>query len=263
MIINMTGGSGDGLNFKVVGGTTQPSNPKENTIWVNTSVGITQWYMGNYPSPSWAASNGTVSIYAETCTSSGLNVMNAVKKNTLRLSPIHAYQRVDGAWVLKNAKIYQNGAWNAFWKGELYKAGNEWTEMTGGFATVGRKSSEVSSADSAALTITRGTSSMTLKTGSGKGGVLYAKTMMNLTNFKTITCKGTFTRGGSYARNLGIGVWNSPVPTYYYTDAVAFYGLSSASGTSISLSVANLTGSYIVGLGLTDSTAVVTEFVLS
>lgn len=31
------------LNFEVVGGTTEPSNPKENTIWLNTETGITKW----------------------------------------------------------------------------------------------------------------------------------------------------------------------------------------------------------------------------
>ncbi|MBE7016641.1 MAG: hypothetical protein E7420_00585 [Ruminococcaceae bacterium] len=42
MIFNMSGG-GTSLNFKVVGGTTQPSNPKENTVWVNTDVDIPYW----------------------------------------------------------------------------------------------------------------------------------------------------------------------------------------------------------------------------
>ena len=36
-------GGGENLNFKVVGGTTEPSNPKENTIWVNTDTAITSW----------------------------------------------------------------------------------------------------------------------------------------------------------------------------------------------------------------------------
>lgn len=31
------------LNFEVVGSTTQPTNPKENTIWVGTTVPITSW----------------------------------------------------------------------------------------------------------------------------------------------------------------------------------------------------------------------------
>ena len=39
-------GGGDNLNFKIVGGTTQPSNPKENTMWVNTGYRIHAWDFG-------------------------------------------------------------------------------------------------------------------------------------------------------------------------------------------------------------------------
>lgn len=41
---------GDGglpLNFKVVGGTTQPANTKENTLWVNTNEKITTWVVSD------------------------------------------------------------------------------------------------------------------------------------------------------------------------------------------------------------------------
>ena len=37
------GAGGIPLNFKVVGGTSAPSNPKQNTIWVNTGNEITAW----------------------------------------------------------------------------------------------------------------------------------------------------------------------------------------------------------------------------
>lgn len=46
MIFNMGGGGNSGgieLNFKVVGGTSAPSSPIENTIWINTSAEITGW----------------------------------------------------------------------------------------------------------------------------------------------------------------------------------------------------------------------------
>lgn len=38
---------GVGLNFKVVGGTSAPVNPRENTIWVNTESEITGWEFSN------------------------------------------------------------------------------------------------------------------------------------------------------------------------------------------------------------------------
>ena len=34
------------LNFKVVGGTSTPTSPKENTVWVNTDTTITGWHFG-------------------------------------------------------------------------------------------------------------------------------------------------------------------------------------------------------------------------
>ena len=37
------GGGSAGLNFRVIGGTTAPANPKENDIWVNTDVKIPNW----------------------------------------------------------------------------------------------------------------------------------------------------------------------------------------------------------------------------
>jgi len=41
MIFNMTGGGVPDLAFQVLGGTTAPENPKENTIWVHTDQKIT------------------------------------------------------------------------------------------------------------------------------------------------------------------------------------------------------------------------------
>ena len=43
MIFNMVGGGIAGLNFEVVGSTAPPINPKENTIWIETSEKITSW----------------------------------------------------------------------------------------------------------------------------------------------------------------------------------------------------------------------------
>ena len=38
-----TGGAGANLNFKLVGGTTEPASPSENMIWVDTDAEITSW----------------------------------------------------------------------------------------------------------------------------------------------------------------------------------------------------------------------------
>ena len=62
MIFNMSGGGAGGgtsLNFKVVGGTSAPENPKENTIWVDTDTEITS-YLFSAVSPN----NVTVDFYS-------------------------------------------------------------------------------------------------------------------------------------------------------------------------------------------------------
>lgn len=41
-----TGGGGGGLNFRVIGCTSQPSSPRDNDIWVNTDTKIPSWCLG-------------------------------------------------------------------------------------------------------------------------------------------------------------------------------------------------------------------------
>lgn len=106
--------SGVELNFEVVGGTTQPSNPKENTIWVNTSNTITSW---------------TFSIEQPTSPSNGMMwfstgeystvPFNALKNNSMQIYPVYAKQYVNGTWEEKTTKSYQNGEWQT-WVRYLY-----------------------------------------------------------------------------------------------------------------------------------------------
>ena len=105
MIFNMVGGSG-GLNFEVVGGTTQPTNPKENTIWINTDAKITSWvFSADEPSMS---TDGMVWI---TIGKASETPFNALKKNKLLVYPLYTKQYIDGAWVRVHSEIYQSGNW--------------------------------------------------------------------------------------------------------------------------------------------------------
>lgn len=122
--IPLIGGGGGGLNFKVVGGTSAPTAPAENTIWVNTAVSITGWVFSTTAPTSPAAgmvwfSTGSISSVA----------FNAVKKNGIWVYPAGCQQYVSGAWVTKTAKTYQSGAWKdwVFW---LYKDGVKEVEFT-------------------------------------------------------------------------------------------------------------------------------------
>ena len=114
---NTGGGGGGGLNFQVVGGTTAPSNPKENTIWINTTEKITSWIFSatepQNPIPGMVWIRTGVSSPAE---------FNALKKNGIQVYPISAKQYVSGAWVNVTVKIYQDAVMNAktiLWNGPM------------------------------------------------------------------------------------------------------------------------------------------------
>lgn len=102
---NTGGGGSGGLNFQVISGTTAPSNPKENMIWVNTSTKITS-YIFSATQPTGSA--GMVWILVGTPSPVEFN---ALKKNGIQVYPISAKQYIGGAWVDKTAKSYQGGKW--------------------------------------------------------------------------------------------------------------------------------------------------------
>ena len=127
-ILNISSGGGAGLNFKVLGGTVLPANPRENTIWVNTSAKITgNVFDVNQPT----GSEGLVWIQTGTSSSAPFN---ALKKDAIQIYPTGAKQYISGAWVDVVAKTYQDGAW-VDWAVFLFKDGDLYESLTGGWGT--------------------------------------------------------------------------------------------------------------------------------
>lgn len=116
------------LNFKVVGGTSAPSNPKENTIWVNTDEKITGYYFQSEQSEE--MTEGEVWIYVGT---SSQVAFNALKKNSIMVYPLSVKQKTGGVLVSRSAKSYQGGKWVDWWMGELYVDGKLHNVLAGGF----------------------------------------------------------------------------------------------------------------------------------
>jgi len=107
-----SGGTGNNLNFDVVGGTTQPVSPKENTIWVNTEVPISGYHFTNISKPNWASTPGMVNIFFESGLGGYKNSFNILKENQFFINPINATQN-DGTttWYDKKIRIYTNNQW--------------------------------------------------------------------------------------------------------------------------------------------------------
>lgn len=119
------GGGGAGLNFKIVR-NPKPSNPAENTIWVDTDVDITGWEFSTTEPEN--PEEGMVWITTGTASTVEFN---ALKKNGVMVYPLAAKQYIDGTWLDKTAKSYQNGEW-VDWMMYLYNKGVEYVDPSTG-----------------------------------------------------------------------------------------------------------------------------------
>lgn len=93
--------------FNIVGSTSQPSSPTENTIWINTSTTISKWQISSIPPTS--AVQGQVWIVTALHTNTFVDVIN---DNKIILQPTKAYQYQNNEWTEVSMRIYQNGSWN-------------------------------------------------------------------------------------------------------------------------------------------------------
>lgn len=256
MIFNTVGGGGGAsLNYEVIGGTSAPSNPSENTIWINTSTTITS-HIFSATTPS-NPSTGMVWI---TVDASSTIKFSATEENPVMIYPVSAKQYVSGAWVYKTAKIYQGSKWVEWWNGELYKNGNEYTSVTGGW--VGKALRGNSSGTDVMPTITRNTGNIVVSINSSTGGgVLHTAQKIDLTKYNTITFKGTLKGSSQYAA-MGLCVWSS-FGTYWKSASATSYVEGSKTVTDGTLDVSSLSGSYYVGFGVyVNASCTITEVIL-
>ena len=224
------GGLG-GLNFSLVGGQTQPADPKENTIWVNTSDKITGWAL-SFAAPA-EPTEGMVWISIEV---SGYNVFNVLKKNSIAVSPTDAKQYVNGAWVGREAQIYLNGEWRDFIL-HLIKNGKTIYPLK----LLGKSYSSQQQGAWLSSSAVPGDGYIDIK-GNGGYGVAYFENV-DLTPFKTLYIKGTFRQ---YYGACFLTVWNE-LSTYIKDNRVRYTEFSDGTAT-VSVDVSELSGPYIVGI---------------
>lgn len=236
MIFNVSGGGGTALNFRVVGGTTAPSNPKENTIWVNTSTPITDWvFSATQPT----AASGRVWI--STGTSSSVE-FNALKKNNVMVYPMSAKQMVSGTLKDVTAKSYQGGKWVEWFDYDyLFNYGRQpytWSPST-------MRRDEVDAVSVPTVTVEDdGSVLVTYKgTSSAVAAGLYASDdAIDLSGFTALKLM---------CQNSSSDIVFTIFPenaTYWKTNAVSYTVLSS-SLAEFMIDVSGLSGAYRVGFG--------------
>lgn len=128
MIFNVTSGGGSGLSLRVLGGTTQPTSPREGTIWVHTSA-LKPDYILSGTQPA-SPSSGLAWIKLG---SDGVS-LPVDKKGTLAITLAGCSVYSGSAWENADAWAYTGGEWVQFGYAilYLYKQGNQYTDITGG-----------------------------------------------------------------------------------------------------------------------------------
>lgn len=146
------------LNFEIIGGTSKPGSPKENTIWVNTSTSISS-YVFSSTQPSNPSSG---MVWIKTGGSSTVS-FNSLKTNGIWVYPLLAKQYISEKWESKSALIYRNGGWSEIWSGTLLEANNQYAEFTGGWISDYRLTPWNASARTGiAPTVTHGSNGVTV-----------------------------------------------------------------------------------------------------
>lgn len=238
-------GGSNPLNFKVVGGTTQPETAKENTIWIDTDEKITGWVF-SATAPS-SAEPGTVWI--STGTSSTVE-FNALKKNDIQVYPLSAKQYISGAWVEKSAKSFINGAWQS-WIHDLYTDGSEWETASiaygSEYTAILKPSVSKNSDGSTKLTYTH-------NSGEWRSGVWRLKTTQSLAgrNILKIQCSTSIPSKG-VAENIVPELYVMPASaSYWRQNAVALLKLKKSNAVDtleLDISSLDFEKEYSIGIG--------------
>lgn len=256
------GGSGIKLPFRVIGGTTQPSNPEDGTIWVKTSVAMTHFEFTN----PWSTAG--VGVVCVTGTIGGANptgTQNVVwafnnkvggipYREKITLTGCKQVQGSTGNWVDLCAYVYYNGSWTQFsydidWSKYIVNAGTYKLAMK----AEGRKWDSSFSANT--FTVTPQTGSVKFNHTSGTGMVYWGP--FDLTNATTLTIQGDFSSRRTQSDYYRLSVW-SAIGTYISSNRVANIHLTD---TGASVDVSSLSGNYYVGYSVRDSgTEIVTNF---
>ena len=235
--INSIQTGSDVLNFEVVGGTTQPSNPKENTIWVDTDAEITSWvFSATEPTEP---TEGMVWIFIGT---SSTVEFNALKNNDIQVYPISAKQYISGAWVDKTAESYQSGAW-AEWIEHLYNSGAIVEEL----AFV-KKAISGNSGTNQTPTITYNADNFVIQNEAARhdGGIVYFPTMVDLSKYKTIEAVMSMECATNKAGALC--VYSSLSGGYSTDNVVASVNVDNdTSMRTRTIDVSSLNGNYYIG----------------
>lgn len=229
------------INFNVRTGLNQPSNPKENTIWVNTSVLSSKWSIdGKEP-----ASPVVGQIWFCVANSNGLISFNALKTNQLDTNLTAAYQWNGAEWTTCDSYIYINGEWIMFDAAPIANAIETFSWVSGGTnpGIIENNQLKVSS---------------TYGGGTHQTSYWVTEEKIDVTGFSKIifhVAKYYHRTASSYVGISETNIFDSSVTSTLF---VSYKNLDvdnnnvSNPSTTLTVNVENITGSYYIKIGMKD-----------
>ena len=224
------GSGGAALNFKIVPGLNQPSDPKENTIWVKTEK-ITSWFL----SPEAPADPEEGMVWIQTG-ATGPVALSVLKKGNVYVYPRTANQYIGGAWIRLVAMSYQDKQW-VKWITYLYNSGDECTDISGGWDFIAGRDVSIGS-------YTENNDSITLKSSNSSG-----KRSIQATTKNKIDLSGkSFIKVNitAISRSSSAYLWFKYGTTKEMANGISRLSISAVGEHGISLE--NVSGSYYIGL---------------
>lgn len=245
------GGGAGGSELTIVGGTTRPAKPTQNMIWIDTDVEITAYTL-SATAPE-EPDDGVVWITIST--DGPIKIASPVGDDWITVYPISAQQRINGEWIAKDTKNYQDGVWVEWLpEGALCWYGNECEHLTGGWGTAAWKVVSDATVNTQTFQITKGTGYLLFEKTGDYGAVMHTKNLIDLTNVKAIHFKGEMSPA---ARDYWVAfhVWTKIGGTSAWSDAskAAVKTVTSTGRQDFVLDVSALTGSYYLGFGIYSS----------
>ena len=202
-------GNGSGAGLRVVSGLTRPTSPRENTVWVKSDKAGRKYVLAE--SKPGSPEEGLIWF---SVTGAGI------------ITEVRVY--IDDTWTAVDTYLYAGGNWVKIytaWDGILFYAGNQYTEITGGWDVTGNG-------------VNVGN---TISAGYGEART---KKAIDFSAVSKLFLKGLLTYGGSGSAYGGgaFGLINDEGPYNY----VAKQSTGFQQDSTWSLDVSNIVGKYRV-----------------
>lgn len=243
MIFNMSGGGGGGggLNFAVIGGLTQPTSPRENTIWVKTETSIPSWAFS--PTEPTNPEGGTVFFRTALTSSAGFN---ALRKNEIAVLPTAAQQYISGQWKNMEAHAYIGGTWVQFswtWAGQLYDRGTTY---------IAGVPKQIDSDGNKPVVVRLESNRIYIDLQGGVKNIAGFPNTVNYTPYNTMKATVSVAKRWTYAAKFQFGVDSSNRSSVYASQAVT--GNDAGAEFTISLDISAYNNSKAPWFGLYNDT---------